>query len=52
MTVRELIEKLEHVTEHRLEKEISFWFSGEEEIGSCDVTSVEDVGDSIQIRLS
>ena len=51
MTVRELIEKLEHVTEHRLEQEVCFWFSGGEEVGSCSIEAIEDIGDHIQIRL-
>ncbi len=52
MTVRELIEKLEHVSEHRLETEVEFWVENEEESGNYDVTALTHIGTAIEIELS
>ena len=50
MTVSQLIEKLEHLCDHRLETEVKFWFwfDGGLEEGKA---SIEHVGDCIEIAV-
>jgi hypothetical protein len=51
MTVRELIEKLEHVSEHHLETEVKFVTLTPLNFQTYQFADMEDVGDCIEIGL-
>jgi hypothetical protein len=48
MTVNQFIEKLENITQHRLETEVKFWFWRDDALEEGQL-SLEDVGDYIEV---